>query len=238
VGEVLRTARRERNVSLTQAAAATRIRVSFLEALEESDYSQLPGAAYVTGFLRNYAQYLGLSPDDVLQDYYVHQAPPAPMVKPATRVIADGQHRAVRKRLMWVFVAIAVMFAGAFAIKLYNDQYNHSYAAPLLVTPQNLGANLTSPSHVQKHAVSNDIAVRLRAMSPVWVRVTADGRRVFQGLLRGTGHRWQARKTIYVMTYDGSRLRGAENRAPEHVLSVQPGLGVWAASATGWHRIS
>ena len=238
VGELLRGARLQRGVTLGQAASATRIKSSFLEALEDGDYSQLPGAAYTTGFLRNYAQYLGLNPDDILQDFYASQAPPALVVKPATRVIADGYTRELRKRFMWVFVAIAVLFAGAFAIKLYNDQYNHSDAPPLRLTPQNLGANLTAPSGTQHHTVVHGVSIRLSAVSPVWVRVTADGRRVYQGLLHKHGRAWRARQSIYVMTYDGTRLRGAENGGAVRVMSTQPGLGVWSATATGWRRIS
>jgi cytoskeleton protein RodZ len=235
---LLRDARLQRNVTLQQAASATRIKPSFLEALEDGDYSLLPGAAYNTGFLRNYAQYLGLNPDDILHDFYALQAPPALVVKPATRVIADGYTRELRKRLVWVFAAIAVLFAGAFAIKLYNDQYDHSYAPPLRLTPQNLGANLTAPSSTQRHVAVRGISITLKAVSPVWVRVTADGRRVYQGLLHRHGRSWRAGRSIYVMTYDGTRLRGSENGKAVHVMSTQPGLGVWSATTAGWRRIS
>src|SRR5205823_4019606 len=70
VGDTLHTARQKKNVTLSEAADATRIKRSFLEALEHDDYSQLPGPAYITGFLRNYAKYLGLHPEDVVQEYY------------------------------------------------------------------------------------------------------------------------------------------------------------------------
>src|SRR5918995_1683458 len=51
---------------LYRAARETKIRGPYLAALERGDYRELPGAVYTKGFLRNYALYLGLDPDDVL----------------------------------------------------------------------------------------------------------------------------------------------------------------------------
>jgi transcriptional regulator with XRE-family HTH domain len=237
VGELLRAARQKRNVSVSEAATATRIKPAFIEALEDGDYAILPGPAYVTGFLRNYAQYLRLNVDDILQDYYTYSPAPMSMVKPATRVLAGVHTRQTRKRFVWFLAAICILCAGAFAIKVYNDQYDHGYAAPLKITPQNVGANLNVSPSVH-HSRTHSVALRLRAVSPVWVRVTADGHRVFQGLLHRPGHLWHAVHTVYVMTYDGSRLRAAENGKSLGSVSSRPGLGVWAATSGGWHRIS
>jgi cytoskeletal protein RodZ len=53
-------------VDLYRAERDTKIRARYLGALERGDYKDLPGAVYTKGFLRNYALYLGLDPDDVL----------------------------------------------------------------------------------------------------------------------------------------------------------------------------
>ena len=65
LGEILRTQREKRGITLDQAAADTRIREKFLKALEDGDYMSLPGAVYTTGFLRNYAEYLDLNQDEL-----------------------------------------------------------------------------------------------------------------------------------------------------------------------------
>jgi transcriptional regulator with XRE-family HTH domain len=95
---LLRNARQKQQISLDQASTATRIKPLFLEALEEGDYHLLPGPAYVTGFLRNYAQFLGLQPDEIVQEYYAEQPSPQPAVKAATRVLASGYERQLRAR--------------------------------------------------------------------------------------------------------------------------------------------
>ena len=64
--ERLFTARERKGVDLYRAERDTKIRARYLAALERGDYKELPGAVYTKGFLRNYALYLGLDPDDVL----------------------------------------------------------------------------------------------------------------------------------------------------------------------------
>lgn len=69
LGERLRTARESQGISLAQAAAETRILQRYLVALEDSDYLHLPGDVYARGFIRNYANYLGISPDELIELY-------------------------------------------------------------------------------------------------------------------------------------------------------------------------
>ena len=64
--ERLLAARERKGVDLYRAERDTKIRVRYLAALERGDYRELPGNVYTKGFLRNYALYLGLDPDDVL----------------------------------------------------------------------------------------------------------------------------------------------------------------------------
>lgn len=64
--ERLTAARERKGVDLYRAERDTKIRARYLAALERGDYRELPGAVYTKGFLRNYAQYLGLDPDEVL----------------------------------------------------------------------------------------------------------------------------------------------------------------------------
>ncbi len=69
LGEQLLAARERKGVDLYRAERDTKIRVRYLAALERGDYSELPGTVYTKGFLRNYALYLGLNPDDILEQY-------------------------------------------------------------------------------------------------------------------------------------------------------------------------
>jgi cytoskeleton protein RodZ len=66
VGAVLRAAREEQGLTLAQVEEATKIRLRFLQALEENDYSILGGDIYIRGFLKNYATFLGLDVNELL----------------------------------------------------------------------------------------------------------------------------------------------------------------------------
>jgi hypothetical protein len=66
LSERLYEARERKGVDLYRAERDTKIRARYLAALERGDWKQLPGTVYTKGFLRNYALYLGLDPDEIL----------------------------------------------------------------------------------------------------------------------------------------------------------------------------
>jgi cytoskeleton protein RodZ len=69
LGESLRRERQARGISLQQIAADTRISMKMLQAIEEGDDEQLPAPVLIKGFLRAYAQRIGLDPEDVIIAY-------------------------------------------------------------------------------------------------------------------------------------------------------------------------
>ncbi len=76
--ERLFTARERKGVDLYRAERDTKIRAHYLAALERGDYAELPGAVYTKGFLRNYALYLGLDPEDVLLQWRLERGEDVP----------------------------------------------------------------------------------------------------------------------------------------------------------------
>lgn len=69
VGTLLRQARERNGLSLAGAAQQLRIRDSYLRAIEEGDFRVLPGATYAVGFLRSYADHLGLDPQEIVRRF-------------------------------------------------------------------------------------------------------------------------------------------------------------------------
>ena len=72
IGDALRDARTQTGATLADAAAETRIRESYLAALEEERFDHLGGDVYVKGFLRSYARYLGIDPEPLVEAYRAH----------------------------------------------------------------------------------------------------------------------------------------------------------------------
>ena len=60
IGPALREARERQQLSYSQVEEGTKIRSRYIRALEEEDFAVLPGPTYTKGFLRAYADYLGL----------------------------------------------------------------------------------------------------------------------------------------------------------------------------------
>lgn len=69
VGHLLRTTREGMGWDLRDVAAALRIRTEYLDALERNTVEGLPGIAYATGFLRAYADYLGLDGNEAVNRF-------------------------------------------------------------------------------------------------------------------------------------------------------------------------
>ncbi|MDE8348395.1 MAG: DUF4115 domain-containing protein [Acidocella sp.] len=68
-GMELRQVRERLGWQLPDLAASLRIRLPYLEAIERGELSALPGVAYQTGFVRTYAQALGLDGDEILRRF-------------------------------------------------------------------------------------------------------------------------------------------------------------------------
>ncbi|HTK85558.1 MAG TPA: RodZ domain-containing protein [Patescibacteria group bacterium] len=95
VGEILRRARTHYNLSLDDVAATLHIRAQQLGALEENRPEQLPGRVYAIGFVRAYAEYLGLDGDKMVHLFKVQSVggrkrPELSMPAPASDSKAPG----------------------------------------------------------------------------------------------------------------------------------------------------
>ncbi len=69
MGEILRNARLKQGKTLRDAADELCIRRFYLEAIEGMDFENIPPAPYGTGFIRSYAQYLGLNSERIMLSY-------------------------------------------------------------------------------------------------------------------------------------------------------------------------
>ena len=66
VGEIFKKTRVEKNLTLEEVEKKTKIRAKFLKALEENDWEKIPSPVYTRGFIKNYSEFLGISPEKIL----------------------------------------------------------------------------------------------------------------------------------------------------------------------------
>jgi cytoskeleton protein RodZ len=90
IGQRLKKAREYRNLTLAKAAEATRIRLAYLRALEADDYSAMPSPVQARGFLRNYAQYLELDLERMVEELRAAQADPVADIE----IVFEGEQAA------------------------------------------------------------------------------------------------------------------------------------------------
>ncbi len=157
LGEWLKQRREELGISLEQAQAETRIRAGYLKALEADDFAALPDPIVGRGFLRNYASYLGLDPQQVVARFSEKVTPPEKVALPAP---ADQQNpfRAgsfepvplhempgfIRRRGWLLGLAVLVLGVLGFLVLWYWPQITALFSAGLpdqgdvagLVSPQ------------------------------------------------------------------------------------------------------
>lgn len=212
LGDLLRSAREEKGVSLAQAEAATMIRRSYLQALEDDDHTVLPGAVYIKGFLRNYAIYLGLDPSHVLSLYH-REFPEAsqevlapPIIKPrgTSQLITGGT---VASLLLVVVVSIFSVYVYR-QVQVFRASQPAAEAAALVATPTPIPPTPTSgpqaavqpaaPPAASPTVLPNGAEVTAKISQDAWLQVEVDGQRSFEGVLKaGQTQTWKG-KDVFV----------------------------------------
>lgn len=84
-GEVLRTKRKELNISVDEVARQLHLETRFVEALERDDYAELPAAIYVRGYIRAYARFVDIDGDRVIDLFNARVSEPPPEILPEVK---------------------------------------------------------------------------------------------------------------------------------------------------------
>lgn len=74
IGSIIQETRLKKGINLDKVADETNISVRFLKKIEADDFTGFPGEPYVVGFIRNYAEYLGLEPEAIVARYRADEA--------------------------------------------------------------------------------------------------------------------------------------------------------------------
>ena len=78
LGDKLKQARQARKLTPSEIASATRMKVQVVEALEQEDFSRIAAPIYAKGFIKLYAEYVGLDPAPLIDDYITRFLSPSP----------------------------------------------------------------------------------------------------------------------------------------------------------------
>jgi cytoskeleton protein RodZ len=119
IGTTLREARVRRALTLQQVEEDTKIRVKYVQAMENEDWDVMPGVTYVKGFLRTYSTYLGLDPEVIIGEFRSRgMVPSAEHHEPFSGSSVIGKPHSHRGRNTIVILAIVclVVLAAIYAL--------------------------------------------------------------------------------------------------------------------------
>jgi cytoskeletal protein RodZ len=193
IGGSLREARLKRNLTPADVQKAIRIRDRYLQALEEERWELLPGDAYVKGFLRTYADFLGLDGNLYVEEYNSRFArPDEPQLVPERFARSGTLFGGVGFLRPLIVVAIIVAIVAGLAAWRLSGSGNKQAVPPPSTTPTTTASHhSTKPKkkqhkqHVSTGALpTTAVVVASRGNSWLWVRSgNANGPTVYQGTL-------------------------------------------------------
>jgi cytoskeletal protein RodZ len=118
VGSILKNGRESKQMTLGEVSRVTRISIPNLEAIEHNRFDELPGEVFVRGFLRSYAQAVGVMPQEILAKYTqsrrVRLVTPLPVASTVKAARPGGR----RFGIAIAFVLLLILFTLALSIVL------------------------------------------------------------------------------------------------------------------------
>ena len=189
IGNSLREARFRQQLELTDVEQATKIRARYLQALEEESFDALPAQTYVKGFLRTYADYLGLDGQLYVDEYNSRysvgdEEPREPVVARRTATVQHRYRRLESRGVIFGLAGIAALFA--LVIAAWKFSGNDTQQLPNLATTT---TRATAPAPVRHHKVVRPKKIHffvVAATGPSWMEVrnySSSGRAMFTGTL-------------------------------------------------------
>jgi helix-turn-helix protein/uncharacterized protein DUF4115 len=232
IGPSLREARIRRGIGLDRVEAATRIRTRYLEAIEDDRWDELPAEAYAKGFLRTYASYLELDPQQYLTAFRENrrevEEPIAPM---AERPFVP------RRPTAPLFLALALGLAAVLAVAAWQLETGEE-AGPGRTEPVSAARAQPKPAaQPSKPAPAPARPLLLTAREDSWVAVrfrSAKGNVVWAGTLRrGRTLKLGLRKPLWIRAGKPTALVAAVGRRAVTV----PDASTFVATAKGLRAV-
>lgn len=235
IGSVLKDARAKNSVSYEEVYAKIKIHPRVLQLLEENKFDKLPSPLFAKSFIRSYAEFLGVNADELVQTYE-REAKKDPeqilFIRPA-----EGRRPFHLRSLLFPFFVAVCAAVAFYGFKTALVWWPHagkpavskakagSKAEGAAAGPRQSAEWLRSVADGSFPEIGRQVPLELKvtAVDNVWLRVTADGKIVFQSILkRGAVQIWTARGSFEIWTGNSSNMALSVN----HYMLGSPGRGV------------
>jgi cytoskeleton protein RodZ len=243
IGNSLREARLRQGYELPRVEADTKIRAKYLRALEEERFDVLPGETYVKGFLRTYAEYLGLDGQlyvDEFNSRFTREEEPQARERPRRQ----ARSRAVESNFVVVALAgiIAVTILVVVAWKFGSSGTGTPTNLPNDLPATTSSTTTTQPASKQSktHANKKTKLVLSAVGGDSWLQVrsrSATGKLLYEGTLQaGQVQRFVDDKRLWLQLTNPKYLHAKLNG--KSVENLPKGPAIIVATATGVRTVS
>jgi len=223
IGPVLERARKDKGLSLEEAERATKIRKRYLDGLERDDYSVLPDAVYARGFLKTYANFLGLDGVALSQELHTRRKPrrerglsyTAPRRSEFERpIISPGGVPGAEKRKIptatIVTVAVAALVIAALVGALYFVGLGARASGAEGASETERVAAPVGPRPADEGRASGEATLTVGVEvegTPAWIRVRSDRETVFEEVAPpGFSRTFEARRVVGIRAGDAGAV--------------------------------
>lgn len=215
LNEILKARREEKRISLHSAHKETKISLIYLESLEAGRWEVFPAAVYLLGFLRKYAAYLGLDPDEIIRLYQKElESVQAKAVEQSKRESQIKKQEDSRHRLKAVVLLFFILLLGGWWLFTIarSPQQEKKKLDRLLVKKK-----LSTPSLFETESLN----LKVQVVERVWIRIVGDKKLLFEGFLPpGYNHSWNAKNEFMLRIGNVHSIRLALNG---HSIDPRPG---------------
>ena len=204
IGDLLRRERERQNLSIKDIEKATSIRALYIDAIEKGEYKTLPGEVYAKGFVRNYANYLELNANEIVNAFNEEMHPQEELQESAGSSSAEEarqEQSAERNREEYrgpkitslesypmekkshgirnaLMVAAAVFVVAFAALIAFGGDEEPSAPAPRAKTQTQQGQKQTEAA---PKPAADGVEVKLSFTDRCWTEVVVDGKTEFEG---------------------------------------------------------
>jgi cytoskeletal protein RodZ len=209
MGAHLWALRQEQGLSLDEVAILTKISRRLLQAIEEGNLNDLPEPIYIQGFIRQFADALGLNGAEFARTFPISSQPVNSQA--IGKVSPLGQLRPIHLYFLYIFLILCTVnglsqLLNHAALQANNSQSEPDLKKQYVFKPEPIQAKQSVEAQPVSDTLSSiqeaqpvQIGVTLKASS--WIRVVADGKTEFEGTLpEGTYRIWKAREQLTVKT--------------------------------------
>jgi transcriptional regulator with XRE-family HTH domain len=216
IGTFLRNLRAKKGMSLEEISTKTMVQQRFLDAIEKGEYEQLPEPLYIRGFIRRFAEALGIDGIPISESF-----PLGNMQAGSANSKYSAGNTPLRPWHLYVLYLAAVLGAVALLYALFKPSESPS---------GNLGTNRPSPvvSNVPKKAVA-PVAAMPKKAAPVQAKLTlkadsymtiqVDGQPNYEGILKaGEKKTFTAKQSIQISAGNAGGVMLGVNGLPEKIM--------------------